>query len=741
MSNRIIVIPNKKLYFDEKNYYGIFACQVHSRSANKITLNKYGTISIKGTMPQLKLGEKYCVSLKEDPNGKYQGSYIVLNLTQLLPQSKEEQKLFFKSFLPSAQLNHIFEIYNGEDIISLIKEDKFDYRKIKGMEKKAFETIYTKVNEILTINEISTFIHRNGIPYHLVADIFKKYTNTETVIDLIENNPYLLTGVIGFPKADEIAKSMGHSLTSPLRIEACIKYVIQEESVKGHTWIDYDTLLNRCATYLSIDRSYIDTLLTEGTPDIVKKRNRYTLREFYKQEELIAMKMNQIKTQSKQIFTPKEIDAFLDNYCTSHRIILDHHQRKFFHDWNNNNILFLIGGGGMGKSWIQRILLELVKKKNLTVALLAPTGKASKVMSHYTGEQASTIHRKIRASKFLEKATGKIKEDIIIVDESSMCDIFILAQLFDSIDNPNVRILFVGDDFQLPSIGAGNFFYDAIHSHCITASKLEKFFRQEDDGILNVATHVRNGTNFLKDHSKGQISFGNDCLFHLVDPPYIQNRYLQHYSKLLEQYAPEDTVILSPTKKGILGTAIINQEIQNLVNPASPMKKEIAFGKSSTTRFRVDDLVMNIVNSYEMEAIGGEKCEVLNGDTGKIVDILKDEKVIIVDFDGVEVKVKFSNVLKHLVHSWALTIHKSQGSQYKAVIVILDESMAYQLNANLIYTAFSRAKNQLLVLGQAKTINHGVSRFASLERRSFLPELLHQFSKPHKHSDRNIHTA
>ena len=349
-------------------------------------------------------------------------------------------------------------------------------------------------------------------------------------------------------------------------------------------------------------------------------------------------------------------------------------------------------------------------------------------MTGYTGRQASTIHRKAGVFGEDEDANKAIEEDVIIVDESSMCDIFILAKFFRAVNNENARILFVGDDFQLPSVGVGNFLYDSIHSNCVKISRLKKVFRQEEGGILDIATKIRNGITFLSYDAEGRHQFGKDAVLWLTDQEYIRDGVLKNYKNVVKKFNPDDVVILSPTNKGKLGTVQLNKAIQKIANPASPNKKEKAFGKEDPIIFRVGDTVMNTVNTYDMETVGGGTADVFNGDSGKIVDIDDEKKEFIIDFEGIVVKIKFTNMLTNILHSWVTTIHKSQGSQYKVVIVIIDKSMSFQLNANLLYTGVSRASQFLLVLGQAKAINDATKKFANMERRSFLQEMLNDFN-------------
>lgn len=727
--------PTKTLFFNEENFFGIYGAEVHPDDLKpEIKLNMYGNISIKGVMPKLNLTEEYVVIVKPDTQGKYDASYIVESIKQNKPTTVDDQKEFLSTILTTNQIDNIYAVYKeDQDIVGMIESGEFDFTKVKGLGEKSFRKLQKKVMDNIDMSEVLIFCSKHGIKYNMIAKLIKEYKNPSIVIDKINENPYVLTEVkgIGFKKADEIAKAVGYDMESSHRIDSCLRYIIGEENANGHSWISRKQLLNRAIELLNIPKDSIENRL-DGNPKGVKcvDKERFTRDIVYEAENYIAQRMTQYKTMSTELFPKEELDSFLDEYCKNNNVELEENQRQFFYDWNENNILFLVGGGGVGKSWIQRILLELIDKKNLTTALLAPTGKASKVMTGYTGRQASTIHRKAGVFGEDEEAINPITEDVIIVDESSMCDVFILSKFFKSIENSNARILFVGDDFQLPSVGVGNFLYDCIHSLCIKISTLKKVFRQADGGILDVSTKVRNGQIFLNDDADGRIQFGKDCVFWLSESKYVRDGVIKNYKNVLKRFDQDDVVILSPTNKGRLGTIELNKEIQKIANPSSPDKKERAVGsKDNQIIFRVGDLVMNTVNTYYVETLEGGTANVFNGDTGKIIDIDEEEKVFIIEFDGIKVKYKFGLILTNIVHSWVTTIHKSQGSQYKVVIVIIDKSSKYQLNANLIYTGFSRAKDFMLVLGQAEAINHGIRKFANMERRSFLQELLQEFNR------------
>jgi RecD/TraA family predicted helicase len=724
--------PTIKRFYSDETSYGIYNAEVHPDDIQGVELSNYGTISIKGNMPQLTEGQEYLVKVKKEENTKWKGTYLVESIRQDKPVTVDQQREFFETILTPNQVENIFAVYSqGEDIIQMIQDDEFDYQSVHGLGDKNYEKLKEKVIENLEMGDVLIFLSKYGIKYNMISKLVKEYKSPRIVIDKIEQNPYLLTEIkgIGFKKADEIAKAVGYDMLSPHRIDSCVRYVIGEENANGHSWINNKQLLNRTIDLLNIPKKHIKGRIdTDSVKGVVCVDERYTLEHVYNSEEYVSMRMAQIKAQSSKLFTTEEINSFLDEHCAKESVELEANQRQFFHDFNENNILLLVGGGGMGKSWLQNILLKLLDTKNLRTALLAPTGKASKVMANYTGRPASTIHRKAGVFSSDMEGTAEITDDVLVVDEASMCDVLILEKLFKAMTNFNTRILFVGDDFQLPSVGVGNFLFDTIHSNNIKISRLKKVFRQKDGGILNVATDIREGNKFIDDDAEGRVRFGKDCVFHLVDQDYIRDGYIHYYQKLLETFNPDDIVILSPTKKGKLGTVEINKEIQKIINPHSPAKNEKTFGRDFPITFRVGDLVMNVVNTYDMEMIDGGSADVFNGDTGKILDIDEVSKVFIIDFEGIIVKMKFENVLASLIHARAMTIHKSQGSQFEVVIVIVDKSMKFQLNANLLYTGFSRPKRYLLVLAQADVINFAMKKFANMERRSFMQELLDKYS-------------
>ncbi len=394
--------------------------------------------------------------------------------------------------------------------------------------------------------------------------------------------------------------------------------------------------------------------------------------------------------------------------------------------------------GNCGKSYLQKFLVDLLNKLGLTYVLLSPSAKAAKVTRTYTGVNAQTIHRRIGFGMDKEEEMMlEIHEDFVIIDESGMTDVFILSSLLSKIKNPNTRVLFVGDDFQLLSVQAGNFLHDAIESGVIPMTKLDIVFRQGDGGILDVATKIREGKQIVGNDFEGKQLFGKDFLLHCVDQVQIEKGYKHYYNLLLNTYKPEDIMVLSPTKKGKLGTIELNKYIQEQVNPFDSTKKQHEYGYDGL--IRVGDYILNTVNMYQIANMSEEGIDVVNGDSGKVIDIKTEDdkrngddelaesekKGIIIQFDDQLVRLDIG-LAAQLLSAWALTIHKSQGSSSEATLIVVDRSNKFQISANLIYTAITRSVSRCIFLTQAETLNFAIRKVESKRRNTHLCRLLQE---------------
>ena len=377
-------------------------------------------------------------------------------------------------------------------------------------------------------------------------------------------------------------------------------------------------------------------------------------------------------------------------------------------------------------TFVQKSVIELADELGLSYALLSPTGKASRVLKESTGREAYTIHKKIGFGGFEE--VESIPEDIILVDEASMADINIATKLM-SVVRDGRLVIFIGDDAQIPSVGEGNFLYDCINFDKTPMVKLDKIFRQKESGMLDAITRTRKGRAFLNTTTVNNQRLGNNFEFRHMMKEQIVDNLLESYEKMLSSgHTVEEIGVLTPTNIGDVGTIEINRQIQERVNPqgGTYLKDEHTFGNKGNERtLRVGDYVMNTENMYDATVTNkAETINVFNGECGTIIVVNENSKEIIVDFEGNHVLFSFSEAMKKLSHAWAISIHKSQGSQYKIVLIVVDSSATYQLNLNLLYTAMSRAQDYLGVFGQARTYNRALHKLASFSRNSFLNEFL-----------------
>lgn len=780
---KAVVIPTKVRYEKEGNDWKAYNCKVKT-TEQMINLHPiYKSLTITGEMSKLEIGEEYEVEIEEDTASKYPASYKLKSLSFVFPTDTASQKKYIQATIGENKMNAIYDYYvSGENVIELILERKLDYTNIKGLGEATFEKLRDRVLASAPKKATEALLKPFGVTSNAINKIFSYYHNDDLLtVDSITNNPYELTNVanIGFKLADFIALKLNHSRTSPFRINSALAHVLETIWGDGDTWILKEDLVKQASALMGINRKYVENeILTENYKQMFIKEvdGRFTMLNAYNDERFISTALLTSDSNPVRYFTDEEIEDFLTRYQIENDITLEEKQLEFFYNWNNNTISFLVGGAGMGKTALMTILVRLLETKDITSQLMAPTGKSSKVLAEYVGREASTIHRalnlrkaddeesksmtkeerkaheiliaqlkkqwrkekKEEANKSSEDAEHKFYQPLdtksIIVDEVSMADVDLISTLLGRIDLSHTKILFVGDDYQLPSVGVGNFLYDCIHSDIAHVTRLHKVFRQDEGGILDIATKVRQGKPFLKAGMEGPRKLGSDCVIDLTNQSSVPYAVDYYYENLLsEGLSPEEIMVLSPAKAGKSGTIALNNRVQNVVDPdGTPEYKglRVDYDKYNYTVFHVGDLVMNTVNGYDRPATVLDEsgvprnkiATIFNGDTGKVVRIVGNE--LYAQFDGITFKFSAGQVKSMLLHSYCITIHKSQGSASKAVILVLDKSATFQLNANLIYTGITRAKEKLIIIGQADTIINSGRKFINMKRKSFLGDML-----------------
>ncbi|KON87364.1 hypothetical protein AF332_11370 [Sporosarcina globispora] len=715
------IVPVREFFHN--NDYGIYVCETDE--PNKVMLNKFhNNFSMKGNTFKLKLDKEYNAKLVEREDKKYGTYYEIVSIFENMPTGKDQQRGYLLSVLTEKQVNAIYKAYPDEDIIELFKTDKFDVNRVKGIGEKSYVKVRDKIIENLEFQQAFEFLSQYGVTNNLIIKLVKHFKSAGLLIKKMKENPYSITDIsgIGYKKADTIAMSMGYDPSGEFRIDAAIEYVVEEESNKGNTYVTTDKLVFQVEDLISVAESLINNQI-KNTSNLIVSGDRVALKKNYDAEKFISKKLKSILKNSSSLNF--DVEKFILDQEEKRGIKLTDQQKSFFYNIKDHNVNLLVGYAGTGKSQLTALLIDLLEQLKIGYKLTSPTGKAAKVVSNYTNRTAETLHRAIGLGREgREDEIKYIEEEFVIVDETSMVDVQLCSKLLKKCNNENLRILFIGDDFQIASIGAGRLLYDLIQSNRIPTTKIDIVFRQKENSILDIATKIRQGKKFLNNSDEGIFKFSENCIVASVPQDKMEGGYKYYLKEMLNSFSSDEITITTPTKKSKLGTVEINKHTQESVNPNDGSKIEKQFGYDGVV-FREGDLVINAKNTYRIQDIHSNEIDIVNGDVGKIIKIDLEEEEIWVDFDFATIPFDYA-MLGQLLHCWSMTIHKMQGSSNKAICVIADKAHKFQLNANLLYTAVTRSVDYLVILSQASTINFALKKIASLQRDTFLGEFLRE---------------
>lgn len=612
---------------------------------------------------------------------------------------------------------------------------------IRGISYEKAEEMVNEFNEKWELWQIVGFLEKFGIS---TSNCKKVYTELGVnAIDIIKQNPYVLVDItygVDFKKIDKMALDIGIDVNSTKRIESAIKYALNLSGNNGHTCTIKQNLISFVSELLNVEKENIEEAIInlKAKKDIVEeKREDETtwlyLYPTYTAEENIAEKLLRLQ-KAKNIKKIKNIKAEILKQEKLIDIILSEEQKEAIELVNENNVCVITGGPGTGKTTIIKSIIDIFKLHKRKPVLCAPTGRAAKRMQETTGEEAKTIHRLLEIGKLeedrnsVEYEVAPIDADIIIIDEMSMVDLYIMNYLMKAI-YLGTKLILVGDENQLPSVGPGTILKDIIQSEEIPVIKLKKIFRQAAQSKIVVNAHnVNSGISFTsKEKNKEKEEGTKEDFFYINDE--IQERILANVISLstgrLQKYGNydffENIQILTPTKKGMLGTKELNKQLQKALNPESDLKNEKTYGDIV---YREGDRVMQIKNNYDIhwEKQNGEETGVgvFNGEIGKIVKIDNTEKYVKIEFDDEKQAWYSFNELDQIEHAYSITIHKSQGSEFDVVIIVIPRTYQMLLTRNLLYTALTRAKKLLVVIGGKDTINFMVQNTDTKKRNTGL---------------------
>ena len=632
----------------------------------------------------------------------------------------------------------------GEDTIHVLKFEPQKLAQIKGITKDKAIQISESFIENWEVWQIVGFLERFGIG----AESAKKVYNLLGInaIAEIEANPYILIDIsrgVDFKQIDQMAIELGIEKENQKRVKSGIKYALIKITYNGHCCTLKENLIEYVKTLLNVNESIIEDgiiNLKVNNEIVVEDRDGEEwvyLYSFYKAENQMAERIIKLD-KSKNIKKVSNIEKELRLVEERTDILLSEKQKESIRAINDNNVTIITGGPGTGKTTIIKSIIEIYKQKKYKIVLCAPTGRAAKRMTETTGEEASTLHRLLEIGKVDEESLFKkdseyqgapIDGDIIIVDEVSMVDMFIMSYLLDCIYQ-GTKLILVGDSDQLPSVGPGSVLKDLVASERIVTVHLDKIFRQAAKSKIIVNAHrVNNGKGFISKEDPEIEKDAKQDFFFVKENN--QEKILKEVLSLcngrLKKFGDynffESIQVLTPTKKGLLGTKEMNKALQEELNPHREGEAE---KNSMGAIFRIGDRVMQIKNNYDMhwEKRNCDELEVgngiFNGETGTIININEKEKNLCVKFDDEKVCWYEFNDLEQIEHSYCITIHKAQGSEFDVVIMIIPQAAPMLLTRNLLYTGLTRAKKLLIVIGNDRIVDYMIKNVDSKKRNTGL---------------------
>lgn len=726
----------------------IFSNEVNGYTVCSLVVDKdkeKEAVTAVGYMPFINVGEMLKITGKWVKHPDYGEQLKVEYYEKLLPHGVEAIEKYLSSGIIKgvgpATAKKIVDRF-GEETLDIIQFKPEMLTEIRGINHdKAFK-IGQAFEEQRELRKVVMFLQEYGISPTYAMKIFKSFG--DKTIEEIKSNPYRLADEIfgiGFKTADRIARSMGVDPGSKFRICSGIKYVLSQSAANGHTFVPEDKLREYLIQLLEVNISGINDALISLVMDkavCLEKNgpvNNVYLSSFFHAELGVCRRLTELICTSPGN-DMDEMLARMEEFQKQEGILLAEMQKMAVSEALSNGVMVITGGPGTGKTTIIKSIIHLLDREGYDVALAAPTGRAAKRMTEATGYEAKTIHRLLEIGYmgdgselvFLRNEANPIEADVVIIDEMSMVDILLMNHLLKAI-SVGTRLILVGDVNQLPSVGAGNVLRDIIDSGLVKTVKLTDIFRQAEESMIIVNAHrVNRGEKpFLNVKDKDFFFISRNSLDSIVKTvvDLAGRRLPDTYG-----FTPfKDIQVLTPTRKGQAGVLNLNLELQKVLNPPDKRKNEKVFREFL---FREGDRVMQIKNNYNLRWFkeGAQSAEgqgVFNGDTGIITNIDNEEQRITVLFeDDRQVVYEYEN-MDEIEPAFAITIHKSQGSEFPVVILPVFSGPQVLMTRNLLYTAITRAKGMVVVVGSEKMLYDMVSNTRETQRFSGLAEKIRKY--------------
>ena len=737
MSIKIKLKPNKKIFFNPSNGYKVLSCEPVGDYPN-LMLNQYNNFTLAGTnLGMVDVGDEYELEIRENQKAKYPASYVLVGFTDIdvsaegIKITPEQELKILRHICDGNQPKYVHEAY--PDFVQMVldgREEEIDHKKIYNVGPVRFEEYVNKIKGYFATIRFLPIASDWGIENDSdVKKLIDVFATPEELNRALESSPYHIFFDLlnySFDKSDRyVLDKRPDLIDSKERCEFACLAILQENENEGDTRIYTDLLeelaeekVPECAKYVRDAVRNSERIYYDAEQEYSSNKTTYEAEVNIAENILdrLALEKKQDCNLGMNVNDFTGIDGF---ECTDE-------QKQILTLANEHMVAMLRGYGGSGKSTVMKALVLMLEAHHKDYIQLAPTGKAAKRLRETTGRPASTIHMTLASGKHID-------EDFVICDEFSMVGVHLLSLLFNNC-NKNTRFVFVCDEAQLASISCGNVVQDIIDSGVVPTATLTKIFRYGSSGLATVATDTREGKVGPRQNSNYP-----DYQFIPIDNKPI-TQILSAYDSLLDKYTKDDIMILSPFNKGPVGTVAINKAIQSRYNPNSDTNAIRKISGGEEIMFKVGDKVINTHNEYHCPCFrvdeDGSLVEsmsdimVMNGDMGYIRYIKETDTGIVmaVEFDTGMARI-YGPYMNNLLLGYAISIHKSQGSEAKAVIVITSPMHKRILSSNLLYVADSRAKEQLIEIGDVETIKGGLKRHEQTERDTWLCELLKEDNK------------
>lgn len=684
-------------------------------------------ITVVGLLGNIEVGEELALTGHYTMHPRFGSQFCADVCTRKLPETSAAILKYLSSGvikgIGTTLAKRIVDEF-GDKTLDIIENEPEKLVNVKGFTQKKAEEVAIEFKRIYGIRTLMIFLSQYNVQPSFALKAWKKWG--QYAVDVIKENPYVLCGFgieLDFDKAENIALSLELPKNNPSRIKAGITHILVQNTFSGHTCLPADKLKTLSVNLLEIEENLIDECIAEECDEnnlyIYSKDNRdfVYLYDYYKAESYIAGRLNVLNSFMKD--SEYDYTKLIDLEERTKVITYAEQQRKAISLALSKGFIILTGGPGTGKTTTLKAIISLYQQRGLKVQIAAPTGKAAKRISDLTGYEAKTIHRMLEVvfdsagnPKFKHNENDTLSCDVMIVDEMSMVDTLLFEALLRAM-KLSCRLVMVGDSDQLPSVGAGNILKDMIDSGKLSVVQLTEIFRQAQKSCI-----VTNAHKIVSGENPDLSRTDNDFFF-------MQRLDCQQASEtvvdLCVQRLPnaygfsplDDIQVLCPSRKGMLGVVDLNNALQFAINPPAKGKPDV---KGIYYTFRDGDKVMQIKNNYDIvwKKDGESGTGIFNGDIGTIVKVIKNEGHLYIDFDG-RVAVYSVEMLDQLELAYAITVHKSQGSEFNAVILPLLGGFEKLYYRNLLYTAVTRAKKMLIIVGSKRVVEAMVAN----NRRTF----------------------